>query len=206
MARCPFSLDRIVSVNDQGKVLYRAEKAAVHRYPLFGDARFSPGVCRNFEVFDPLDFIAELTQHIPDGGMQLVRYMGWYSNKVRGQRAKKAQAEMIREGFAIDESLSGEEEEDESMRQGLKAARMRWAALIKRVYEVDPLECQKCGAQMKIISFIERKDQPQVVEKILKHCGLWNQTPSRAPPIKVEHEQLGLELEFVPIDQFLASF
>jgi len=28
--------------------------------------------------------------------------------------------------------------------------------LIKRVYEVDPLVCAKCGGQMKIISFIER--------------------------------------------------
>ena len=32
MARCPLSLDRIVSVNDKGQVVYRAEKAAVHRH------------------------------------------------------------------------------------------------------------------------------------------------------------------------------
>jgi len=31
-----------------------------------------------------------------------------------------------------------------------------WAMLIKRVYEVDPLECPQCGGAMKIISFIER--------------------------------------------------
>ncbi len=126
LARCPFSLERIVSVNDQGKVVYRAEKAAVHRYPLFGDAKLSPGVLRNFEVFDPLDFIAELTQHpstssglesIPDGGMQLVRYMGWYSNRVRGTRAKKARARNIREECVKGESLEGDED-DESMRQG----------------------------------------------------------------------------------------
>ncbi len=219
MARCPFSLKRIVSVNDQGKVVYRAEKSAVHRhstslmvfdYPLFGDAKLSPGVLRNFEVFDPLDFIAELTQHIPDGGMQLVRYMGWYSNKSRGLRAKKAQAQRIRSESVQDESLKVDED-DESMRQGLKASRMRWAALIRRVYEVDPLKCRKCGAQMKIISFMERKDQPQVVEKILKHCGLWNQTStstsSRAPPQNAkESEQLQPEVEFVPIDEFLATF
>ena len=81
------------------------------------------------------------------------------------------------------------------------------AALIKRVYEVDPLTCRKCGAQMKIIAFIERKDQPQVVEKILKHCGLWNQTPSRAPPQNAEgSELLQPEVEFVHIDEFLATF
>ncbi len=214
MARCPFSLERVISVNDLGKVVYRAEKAAVHRYPLFGDAKLSPGVLRNFEVFDPLDFIAELTQHIPDGGMQLVRYMGWYSNRVRGMRAKKAEAKRIREECVKDASLEGDED-DESVRQGLKAARMCWAALIQRVYEVDPLKCHKCGTQMKIISFIERKDQPQVVKKILKHCGLWNQTPSRAPPVVSlsngpqnpnGSELLLPEVEFVPIDEFLATF
>ena len=90
------------------------------------------------------------------------------------------------------------------MRQGLKVARMRWAALIQRVYEVDPLKCRKCGAQMKIISFIERKDQPQVVEKILKHCGLWSQAPSRAPPQNPNgSEHLQPEVQFVPIDEFL---
>ena len=30
---------------------------------LFGG---SPGVARNFQVFDALDFIAEITQHVPD--------------------------------------------------------------------------------------------------------------------------------------------
>ena len=52
-----------------------------------------------------------------------------------------------------------------------KQARKRWAALIKKVYEVDPLSCPKCGAEMKIISFIER-DQSEVIEQILRHCGL----------------------------------
>jgi hypothetical protein len=36
--------------------------------------------------------------------------------------------------------------------------------LIKRVYEVDPLCCPKCGGMMKIISFIER-NQSEVIEK-----------------------------------------
>jgi hypothetical protein len=35
-----------------------------------------------------LDFIAEITQHIPDPGAQQIRYYGWYSNRSRGDRAK----------------------------------------------------------------------------------------------------------------------
>ena len=47
------------------------------------------GIARgNFRVFTPCEFIAAITQHIPDKSFQLVRYYGWYSNKMRGQRAK----------------------------------------------------------------------------------------------------------------------
>jgi len=65
-----------------------------------------------------------------------------------------------------------------------------WARLIKRVYEVDPLVCAKCGGQMKIISFIER-GQRDVVEQILRHCGLWEGpirtlATARGPPTGAE--------------------
>ena len=61
---------------------------------------------------------------------------------------------------------------------------MSWAALIKKVrQEVDPLRCPACGGTMKIVSFID-KCQPEVVEKILRHCGLWKKAASRPPPVK----------------------
>src|SRR5271165_6317871 len=59
--------------------------------------------------------------------------------------------------------------------------RRRWAMLIKRVYQVDPLVCPKCGGAMKIISFIEAR-QDKVIRKILEHCGLWHDPSARAPP------------------------
>jgi hypothetical protein len=40
----------------------------------------------------PCDLIARITQHIPDKSFQLVRFYGWYSNKMRGQRLKKTGA------------------------------------------------------------------------------------------------------------------
>ena len=48
-----------------------------------------------------------------------------------------------------------------------------WAMLIKRVYEVDPLSCPQCGGAMQVVAFIE-PPQGEVIEKILKHCGLPN--------------------------------
>ena len=48
------------------------------------------------------------------------------------------------------------------------------------VYEVDPLKCPKCGAEMKIISFIEKR-QTEVRERILRHCHLWRDKIPRSP-------------------------
>jgi len=35
---------------------------------------------------------------------------------------------------------------------------------------------------MRIIAFIERR-QTEVIEKILRHCGLWEESPARGPPV-----------------------
>ncbi|MDA1274248.1 MAG: hypothetical protein O2960_09375 [Verrucomicrobia bacterium] len=40
-----------------------------------------------------------------------------------------------------------------------------------------------------IISFIER-GQREVIEKILRHCGLWEEEAARAPPEKEQEEAL----------------
>lgn len=41
---------------------------------------------------------------------------------------------------------------------------------------MDPLCCSKCGLPMRIIAFIERR-QTEVIEKILRHCGVWRLRP-----------------------------
>jgi hypothetical protein len=89
VSRCPFSLARMVSVTDDGKILYRAPHANCVPFPLSGDKTLMAGIPRNFEVFEPLDFLAEVTQHIPDKGDHQTNYFGWYSNKTRGMQRKK---------------------------------------------------------------------------------------------------------------------
>jgi hypothetical protein len=51
-----------------------------------------------------------------------------------------------------------------------KTCRRVWAWLIYQVYEVDPLKCPKCGAQMKVIAFILEREE---VIRILKHLSVW---------------------------------
>ena len=67
------------------------------------------------------------------------------------------------------------------------------------------LRCPECGSEMKVIAFIEKRDQPDVVERILRHCGLWDRPASRAPPERNEPEQLDLELQYVDTDEFLMA-
>ena len=54
--------------------------------------------------------------------------------------------------------------------------RSSWAACIKRIYEIDPLECPKCKAQMRIISFIQDEHS---IKDIMKSQGI---ADFRAPP------------------------
>jgi hypothetical protein len=65
--------------------------------------------------------------------------------------------------------------------------------LIQRIYHVDPLVCPKCGGRMKIISFVEAR-QDEVIRKILEHCGLWHPGAPRprAPPhVALSSRQVG---------------
>ena len=88
-----------------------------------------------------------------------------------------------------------------------------WAMLIKRVYEIDPMVCSQCGGEMKIVSFID-PPQEAVIEKILRHCGLWKASSPRGPPDSVgsvhdpdyESMDCGAELTCVDMDTFLATF
>ncbi len=66
---------------------------------------------------------------------------------------------------------------------------------------------------MKVISFIELP-QREVVEKILRHCGLWQASKPRAPPdpndlghdLDSKYMDQNPELTYVDMDTFLAAF
>ena len=48
------------------------------------------------------------------------------------------------------------------------------------MYEADSLVCPHCGGEMRFLSVI---DDPLVIERILRHLGLWDpRPPGQAPP------------------------
>jgi hypothetical protein len=194
MTRCPFSLSRLVKVTESGQVIYKAEKDACRAFPEPQGDGLKSGPKRNFQILSPLEFLAEFTQHIPPKGAHLIRYYGWYSNKARGMRRKAAEAAAAG-GIAAPAPVPS------------RSSRT-WAMLIKRVYEIDPLTCPDCGGQMKVIAFIE-PPRGDVIEKILRHCGLWQPSAPRAPPAGESQAAASdepRELTYVDIDIFEATF
>jgi hypothetical protein len=108
------------------------------------------------KTFDALDWLAQLTTHIPNRGEQMIRYYGYYSNKLRGLRNKAG----------IDDEVPALIDSDISR----KEFRKNWARLIQKIYHVDPLFCSKCSGTMKIISYIEDE---QLVYTLLIIFSLW---------------------------------
>jgi hypothetical protein len=72
IARCPISLEKIKYEPFHGKVLFKTPK-------------YNDYFKENFKAFDVLDFIAEVTVHIPPKSKQYIRRYGLYSSRTRGK-------------------------------------------------------------------------------------------------------------------------
>ncbi|MDQ7826882.1 MAG: transposase [Candidatus Eremiobacteraeota bacterium] len=94
-------------------------------------------------VFEALDFLALVSSHIPDRFENRILYYGYWSKKSRGLRKKREEELSAKELTVAEPSLSS------------RICRRRWAALIRKIWETDPLICRACGGSMKIISFID---------------------------------------------------
>jgi hypothetical protein len=62
-----------------------------------------------------------------------------------------------------------------------------WAEMIRKVYEVDPLLCPKCGGQMRIIAFLT---DFSVVDRIINHLKLSFVAAKPPPPCIASQELL----------------
>ena len=59
-----------------------------------------------------------------------------------------------------------------------------WAAMIRKVYEVDPKLCPKCGGTLKVVAFIT---DYQAVDRIIDHLKL-TFVAEKPPPSRVATE------------------
>jgi hypothetical protein len=141
-----------------------------------GQVGYRYGKEAQVERMDYLEFIARVTSHIPEKGQVTVRYYGLYANAHRG-KVKKASRVPVSQGLM-------EEELRPIPSKG-------WAEMIRKVYEVDPLVCPKCGGQMKIISFLTDWD---VVDRIIDHLKL-TFVAERPPPAHLAYQEVLMAAE-----------
>jgi len=131
---------------------------------------------REVEGMDYLEFIARVTSHIPDKGQVTVRYYGLYANAHRG-KVKKA-------NLAASPLPIVEEEVRPIPAKG-------WAEMIRKVYEVDPMLCPKCGGKMKVIAFLT---DYAVVDRIINHLKL-TFVAAKPPPPHIAYQEVLMATE-----------
>jgi hypothetical protein len=158
----------------------RAEDTVTVYRKRFGS---SPQEARSYPVGD---FLAPLASPIPAPYESLLYYYGVYSSSHRGKRRRENKEEQETELVLVNTGKGTAGGKPTST----------WARLIRRVFEVDPLRCRKCGAEMRIIAFVTDFHQ---VQRILEHTA---ERAIRPPPLTANTSPPGLSrteaVDYIP--------
>jgi len=154
LARPAVSAERVAYDKARGTVTVRSSKKVQGVRPVVAQ-------------YDALTFLALLALQVPPPGVHMVRYFGHYSVRSRAERRSRA----------------GEGADIHTVEPpSARTRRRRWAQFLRLVFEVDVLRCDKCEAEMKIISFITT-GQSEVIGRILEHLGVSTVVPrAHGPP------------------------
>ncbi len=117
----------------------------------------------------PLEFMQRLAALVPRPRLNLIRFHGVLAPNAK-LRPQIIPARPVTAHHTADE-LDG-------VPHHARSARMSWARLLKRVFDIDVQHCPHCGGNLKIIAAIE---EPSVITKILDHLGVPTRAPPRAP-------------------------
>lgn len=172
--RPALSLKQLTYKPEQDLVVYRPAKGRPD----------SPAVLR----WSGVEFVARLAALIPPARKHLVRYYGALGPRSPLRRAvsraarQKANAEELRAGYSTTLPASVAR----AARKAAAAASRSWAACLRKIFEVYPVLCVKCGGEMTIVAVI--MDDAQL-DRILASQG-WPRVfpktrPARAPPARL---------------------
>ena len=104
-----------------------------------------------------------------------VRYYGLYANAHRGKIKARHEAFPLP---MVEEELR-------------PVPAKGWAEMIRKVYEVDPMVCARCGGQMRIIAFLT---DYAVVDRIIDHLKL-TFVAQRPPPTHLPYQEVLMAAE-----------
>ena len=122
------------------------------------------------ERIDAIEYVARVLSQIPEPRKHQVRYYGYYSCAARGKRLK--------DPLRSQEGSTSVHPNEPDPPPQTAALRKRWADLLRRIYEVDPLVCPRCSSQMRVVSF---NNQPAVLRRILDHMRRTPRPATRPP-------------------------
>ena len=159
ISRPPISLKKIRYEPFKGRVLFHT--------------KYSDYFKENVHMFDALDFLAELTQQVPPKRTQLIRRYWLHSSRIKGRWDQMEYiADRAPAGWCeahVSESGPdnlGYTPLSETQKVDSDARKSAWARLIAKVYEIDPVVCPDCGAEMTVIAVIE---SPEEISRIMRH-------------------------------------
>ena len=145
LTRSPIALERLHYSDRTGQVTYRTKKGATLQY------------------LHPIDFLADLSQHIPPRGRPILSHHGWFASAL-GRLERR-----------------GQPEPDEVSAAPPPRRRTPWGRLILRVWQVDPENCPRCGTLMRRSrALLERHE----LVRLLANLRLGGY-PARPPPAPV---------------------
>jgi hypothetical protein len=188
-ARPPFALERLRIERHREEAEERTAtashgEAGIHQVIYHPTRPTRDG--RTVLALSPLEFLALLSRLIPPPRVHRHRYHGVLAPNARlrqrvinlGRDDAEATGELASSAADDLPSSTGTATADAGLPDSPQraAARSRWARLLARIYEVFPLACPDCGADMRILAFITAAEP---VDAILTHLGL----PTTAPPL-----------------------
>jgi phage baseplate assembly protein W len=129
-------------------------------------------------VLEPVRLLRRLAWLVPPARRHQIRFHGILAPNAR-DRAKIVPAPRA---IANPSEIEDQHNCARSHRP-VNAAAIPWAQLLKRIYNVDSLACDRCGGRLRPIAAIV---DPDVARRILVHLGLPSERPrfakARGPP------------------------
>ena len=137
-------------------------------------------------MLSPLQLLDRLVRFIPPPRVHRHRYHGVLAPNAKLRAAVTCIGRPEAETHApqlLSPSQRPQPSLDAEQPRPTNPARIRWAVLLARIYELLPLLCPACGGPMRIVSFLT---DPIVVVAILQHLELPHApppvSPARGPP------------------------
>jgi len=131
-------------------------------------------------VMTPIEFLQRLAALVPRRGLHLIRFHGVLAPnaKLRARVVPCPRPEPSAVGQDNEPAVNGggDDRDDTSGPVG-QAARIRWAQLLRRVFDIDMKHCPNCGkGQLRVIAVVLDR---ATIRRILEHLGLQPQPPPR---------------------------